>query len=195
MGPHSPEASGPSAARWLIREERLDDHDQVRRVQTAAFSHHGEQIAHLVDGLREDISRSSGLSLVATDADRVVGHVMFSQSLLDAPARLVPVQVLSPIGVLPELQRRGVGSSLIRTGLDMLNTRGVPLVFLEGSPSYYPRFGFKRGGDLNFRKPSLRIPDAAFQVALLDAYEPWMTGTLVYSQTFWDLDAVGLRET
>jgi putative acetyltransferase len=48
--------------------------------------------------------------------------------------------------------------------------------------------------DLGFRKPSLRIPDAGFQVRLLPAYELWMTGTLVYSQTFWDHDLVGLRD-
>jgi putative acetyltransferase len=45
-----------------------------------------------------------------------------------------------------------------------------------------------------FRKPSLRIPDDAFQVAALAAYEPWMTGTLVYSATFWVHDCVGLRD-
>ena len=43
-------------------------------------------------------------------------------------------------------------------------------------------------------KPSLRIPDEAFQVKVLQRYESWMTGTLVYSQTFWDLDLVGLRD-
>jgi putative acetyltransferase len=40
----------------------------------------------------------------------------------------------------------------------------------------------------------LRIPEAAFQVVKLPAYEPWMTGTLIYDHTFWDLDCVGLRE-
>jgi putative acetyltransferase len=71
---------------------------------------------------------------------------------------------------------------------------GIVVVFLEGSPDYYPRFGFVPGGTLGFRKPSLRIPDAAFQVATLPAYEPWMTGTLVYSEPFWRHDSVGLRD-
>jgi putative acetyltransferase len=31
-------------------------------------------------------------------------------------------------------------------------------------------------------------------VAALSTYEPWMTGTLVYSATFWDHDCVGLRD-
>jgi putative acetyltransferase len=48
--------------------------------------------------------------------------------------------------------------------------------------------------DLGFRKPSLRIPDDGFQVRLLEGYEPWMTGTLVYSPTFWEHDMVGLRK-
>jgi putative acetyltransferase len=75
-----------------------------------------------------------------------------------------------------------------------MTERCVPLVFLEGSPGYYPRFGFAPGGELGFRKPSLRIPDAAFQVVRLPAYQPWMTGTLVYAQVFWDHDLVGLRD-
>ena len=40
----------------------------------------------------------------------------------------------------------------------------------------------------------LRIPDAAFQVMRLPAYEPWMTGTLVYSEAFWRHDCVGRRD-
>lgn len=70
----------------------------------------------------------------------------------------------------------------------------MPLVFLEGAPDYYSRFGFEPGGELGFRNPSLRISDAAFQALRLPAYEPWMTGTLVYSEIFWRHDAVGLRD-
>ena len=76
----------------------------------------------------------------------------------------------------------------------MLAERGVPLVFLEGPPSYYARLGFEQAEPLGFRKPSLRIPDRAFQVFRLPAYEPEMTGTLVYAQIWWDHDAVGLRD-
>jgi putative acetyltransferase len=192
---HRSEDALNAGAACRIREERPDDHDQVRRVQNAAFAHHEGRVGDLVDALRERLSRSNGLSLVATDKDIVVGHAMYTRCLLDAPQRLVDVQVLSPVGVLPESQRLGIGSMLITTGLEMLNARGVPLVFLEGSPSYYSRFGFVAGSELDFVKPSLRIPDAGFQVKVLQSYESWMTGTLVYSQTFWDLDFVGLRTT
>ena len=72
--------------------------------------------------------------------------------------------------------------------------RSVPVVFLEGNPGYYSRLGFVGGAQQGFRKPSLRIPDAAFQAVRLPAHESWMTGTLVYSEPFWRLDAVGLRD-
>ena len=53
---------------------------------------------------------------------------------------------------------------------------------------------FERASGAGFRSPSLRIPDAAFQVARLPPWEAWMIGTLVYSETFWALDCVGLRD-
>jgi hypothetical protein len=76
----------------------------------------------------------------------------------------------------------------------MCDAYNVPLVFLEGDPRYYSRLGFDAAAGHGFRKPSLRIPDAGFQVARLDAYELWMTGTLVYADPFWECDVVGLRD-
>jgi putative acetyltransferase len=172
-----------------IRLER--DGDDVTEVHRVAFGDHGDKVAELVKALRRD--DPDLLSLVAEVGGEVVGNVMFTRSLLDAPPRLVDVLVLSPLAVLPEHQRTGVGRALIKRGLETADENGVPLVFLEGDPAYYSRSGFRAGGDLGFRKPSLRIPDAAFQVYPLTAYEPWMTGTLVYSATFWDYDSVGLR--
>lgn len=119
---------------------------------------------------------------------------MFTRSLRDAPRRLVDVQVLSPLAVTPAFHRRGVGSALVRHGLGIVAEQAAPLVFLEADPGYYARFGFTPGGDLGFRKPSLRIPDGAVQAVRLAEHEPWMTGTLVYAEPFWRHDAVGLRD-
>jgi putative acetyltransferase len=163
-------------------------------VHLAAFGDHGEMVANLVADLRETVAAGDGVSLVAEQAGEVVGHTMLTPSLLDAPRRLVPVQVLSPVGVLPGRQGHGVGSALIRRGLELMVERSVPVVFVEGPPGYYGRFGFAPGLAQGFRRPSLRIPDAAFQALRLPAHEPWMTGTLVYPDVFWRHDAVGLRE-
>ncbi|WP_189186789.1 GNAT family N-acetyltransferase [Streptomyces albiflavescens] len=177
-----------------FREEVPSDRESVRDIHMRAFGGHGLVVADLVDTLRDTITPTDGLSLVAEHDGQIVGHVMFTRSLLDAPRRLVEVQVLSPLAVMPEHHKRGVGSTLVRNGLKTLAERAVPLVFVEGDPGYYSRFGFAPGGAQGFRKPSLRIPDGAFQAIGLPEYKPWMTGTLVYAEPFWRHDAVGLRD-
>ncbi len=132
--------------------------------------------------------------MVAEDDRAVAGHVMFSRGLLDAPPRLVAVQILSPVGVRPPSEGKGIAGALIGRGLEILSQREVPAVFLEGDPGYYGRLGFVAATSLGFRKPSLRIPDAGFQVVTLPAYESWMTGTVVYPEAFWRHDLVGVRD-
>lgn len=175
-----------------LRPDSPADEDEIRAVVVSAFGR--PVVGELVDRLRASSDWISGLSFVAEREGRIVGHVLFSRSLLDAPQRLVEVLVLSPLSVIPGEQGKGVGSALVEHGLEMVRARQEPLVFLEGSPTYYARFGFKAAGPLGFRRPSLRIPEPAFQVVSLPGYEAWMTGTLVYSRVFWDLDCVGLRD-
>ena len=172
-----------------LRPERPVDRSAVRELHLAAFGDHGRSVADLVDDLRPTAS----VSLVAHADAVVVGHVLFSPGLLDTPRELVPVQTLSPLAVHPARQRGGIGAALVRAGLDLLADRGVPVVFLEGDPGYYARLGFRVAGPLGFRRPSSRIPEQAFQAALLPTHEPWMTGTFVYPDVFWRHDAVGLR--
>ncbi|MEU8135459.1 GNAT family N-acetyltransferase [Streptodolium elevatio] len=177
----------------VIREETGDDHRDVRDVHRRAFGG-DERIPGLVEALRVAEAALAPMSFVAVVDDRIVGHVLLSATRLDAPRRIVDVLSLSPLGVAPEFQRQGVGTQLIAHALEAADNQGVPLVFLEGSPQYYGTRGFERAGAVGFRSPSLRIPDAAFQVARLSAHEPWMTGTFVYSEAFWAFDCVGLRD-
>ncbi|WP_328545342.1 N-acetyltransferase [Streptomyces europaeiscabiei] len=177
----------------MIRRETADDHRAVREVHTRAFGD-GERIPGLVEALRVTEAAPPPMSFVATVDDRVVGHVLLSGARLDAPRRIVDVLSLSPLGVLPEFQRQCIGTRLVAHALAAADSQGVPLVFLEGSPHYYGARGFEGAGAAGFRSPSLRIPEAAFQVARLSAHEPWMTGTFVYSEVFWAFDCVGLRD-
>jgi len=179
--------------RVRIRTERPDDHPAVDALHVAVFA--GDpRITPLVADLRSRPANLPPRGYVATDdAGAVVGHVLLSAGRLDAPARLVDVHVLSPLGVRPDHQRQGIGTVLVAHAVSEADRAGVPLLFLEGDPGYYRERGFAPAGPLGFRSPSLRIPEPAFQVVRLAAYEPWMTGTLVYSEPFWARDCVGLR--
>lgn len=176
-----------------IRPERRGEQAAIRDVVSRAFVDE-PVVADLVDALRDSSAWIDGLSFVAGHGGSVVGHLLVTGALLDAPRSLVDVLVLSPLAVAPDIQRRGVGSQLVRHCLDVVAARPEPAIFLEGSPDYYARFGFEPAVEHGFRRPSLRIPKPAFQVKLLPAYERWMTGTLVYAEPFWRFDCVGLRE-
>jgi putative acetyltransferase len=145
-----------------VRHERTEDHEAVREVHTRAFGD-GERVPRLVDALRAAQTPLAPLSLVAILGERVVGHVMLSACRLDALPRLVDVLTLSPLGVLPEFQRQGIGTQLVTHALAGADSRGIPLVFLEGSPRYYGKRGFADATTLDFRPPTLRYPPGAFR--------------------------------
>jgi putative acetyltransferase len=124
-----------------VRFERAHDRGDVRRVYLDAFGEYGEVVASLLDDLRT----GDELSLVAEEEDAIVGHAMFTPSLLDAPRRLVAVEVLSPVGVVHRRQKQGVGSALVRRGLELLVERGVPVVFVRGPAGLLLAIRFRTG--------------------------------------------------
>jgi putative acetyltransferase len=88
------------------------------------------------------------LSLVAEVDGNIVGHVAFSPVSINN--EFVDWYGLGPVSVIPELQKQGIGSKLIREGLSLLKERGAKGCVLEGSPKYYQRFGFKSYPDLTY---------------------------------------------
>jgi putative acetyltransferase len=131
-------------------------------------------------------------SLVAEEQGAVVGHVQLNRCWVDARERLVEVAVLSPLATDPAHQGRGVGTALVSAALEAARRVREPAVFLEGDPAFYASRGFAPAASLGFDRPSPRIPEPAFQVALFDDQLP--RGPVVYCQTFWTEDCVGLRD-
>lgn len=176
-----------------VREMRPDEWAEAQAVCIAAFDEDG--IDKLLTTLRCSWGWEDSLAFVAIVGDEVAGLVIYTPSFVDAPDRVVPVLVLSPLGVRRDLHGHGIGSSLVRESLAVLaRTRPEAAVFLEGSPGFYPRLGFRPASTMGFSAPSTRIPEAACMVVPLPSYEPSVRGALVYADAFWRADAVGLRE-
>ena len=146
----------------VIREEREGDIVAIYRVNELAFGQPGE--AALVDQLREDGLHA--LSLVALLDGEVVGHILFSPVEISDEG-LVWVSVgLGPMAVLPDHQRKGIGTLLIQRGLKELKKIGFMSVVVLGHPEYYPKFGFVTASKHGLRC-KWEVPDEAWMVCEL----------------------------
>lgn len=121
-----------------IRSERPEDYEAIREVHRRAFPTGLE--ARLVDRLRED--GAVLVSLAAFQEARLVGHILFSRLRIETESGAMPAAALAPVAVIPEEQRRGIGSALVRKGLESCRERGESIVVVLGDPDYYRRFGF-----------------------------------------------------
>ena len=149
----------------IIRAERPEDVAAIQVINERAFGRREE--GDIVDRLRE--SCPDFISLVAGPPDGgVVGAILFTPAVLESPDRRIDGMLLGPLAVLPERQRQGIGSALMRRGLDLLRERGCPFVVLVGHPEYYPRFGFERASAHGLVSPWDGVPDEAWMACILD---------------------------
>jgi len=147
----------------LIRAEKESDRDAVFAVNLSAFETPAE--ATLVDVLREQAQPV--LSLVAEKNGNVVGHIMFSPvSLSENPD--LKVMGLAPMAVAPEHQRKGIGSALVRAGLEQCRQLGFVAVVVLGHPEYYPRFGFSPSSRFGIDS-EYEVPEEVFMAVELES--------------------------
>ena len=174
-----------------IREAVAADLEDVLAVERAAFGEDEE--AELTRALLDDPSAQPAVSLLAFENERAVGHVLFTAARLvtsgsqttevsedsENPGRLetVSVALLAPLAVVPTMQKKGIGTSLIESGFDRLKSTGVNLVFVLGSPEYYPRCGFRPAGTLGFEAPYV-LPEKWTDAWMVRALTPDLIGTI-----------------
>ena len=160
-----------------IREERPDDVAAVRNLNRRAFGQ--DQESNIVDALRAN--GAALLSLVATLDDRVVGHIMYSPLTIGGN---VTGAALGPMAVLPEHQRQGIGSKLVKVGNQKLKDAGYPFIIVVGHADYYPRFGFKRANEHGITC-EWDLPDDVFMLLVLDqAKMESVSGLATYRHEF-----------
>jgi putative acetyltransferase len=137
-----------------IRPSIESERNEILNVQEQAFGKvKGPVIAKLVNDLLNDETAMPILSLVAVANDKLVGHILFTKAVITKTVNLISAQILAPLAILPDEQKKGIGEELINEGLRLLKESGTELVFVLGHPTYYPRCGFIPAGAQGFEAP------------------------------------------
>lgn len=163
----------------LVRAEEERDRAAVRAVNAAAFGRSEE--ADLVAALRAQVP--GAISLVADEGGAVVGHILFTPVTLGDRADL-SIMGLAPMAVAPERQRSGVGSALVRAGLERCRQEGYGAVVVLGHPAYYPRFGFVPAERWHIRPPFQVPADHYMALELVPGALASVSGTVRYAPPF-----------
>lgn len=163
-----------------IRKETPEDITVIRQVNEQAFGRAGE--ADIVDALRR--RGVVTLSLVAEQDGQIVGHILFSPVTVQSGKSSFKAVALGPMAVLPSHQRLGIGSQLVRAGLEECKKMGQFIVIVLGHPGFYPRFGFKPSRPFGIRLEK-KVPDEAFMlVELTEGALHGRGGIVIYPDEF-----------
>jgi putative acetyltransferase len=155
-----------------IRNETPEDIGAIRTVIERAFA--GTDEAILVDNLRA--AGKATISLVATEDDKVIGHILFSPVIIESGNHDASSEIaetahvgigLAPLAVLPEYQNRGIGILLTNAGLEACRDARFSYAVVLGHPHYYPRFGFVPSVRFNLRS-EFAVADEVFMALELE---------------------------
>jgi putative acetyltransferase len=165
----------------IIRREKKEDFKSIYEIHVKAFKQKDE--SKLVERIRSSKNFIPELSLVAEENGKILGHILFSKIKIIGEEEYESL-ALAPMAVLPELQRRGIGSKLIKEGLNKARELGFNSVIVLGHKDYYPRFGFERASKWNIKCP-FEVPDEAFMaIELIDGALAEKAGIVEYPEEF-----------
>ncbi|MBN1572176.1 MAG: N-acetyltransferase [Deltaproteobacteria bacterium] len=165
-----------------IRSETADDQKSIYDLHLSAFGRRVEP--ELVGKIRSKENFIPELSLVAVNENKILGHLLFSIITIESEGKEIPVLALSVISVLPEYQKKGIGTKLIKRGLEKCRRLGHNVIIVIGHPSYYPRFGFVPASGYGLSVP-FEAPDEAVMAAeLAHGALNGISGTIQYPPEF-----------
>jgi putative acetyltransferase len=125
-----------------IRVATRDDAEAVRGVHLSAFPQgEGDIVSRLAVDLLFEETAPPVVSLVSEADDIVVGHVALSPVWMCNTRELLGY-ILAPLAVSPGYQKCGIGSQLIRSGIERLSETASDILLVYGDPKFYGRFGF-----------------------------------------------------
>lgn len=167
----------------IIRQETPADIAAIHAVNEQAFDGRNAE-AGLVDAIRKSENFIPKLSLVTEENGQILGHILFSRIHIETVSGPVPAIALAPMAVLPQYQKRGIGSALVKRGLDECRNLGHATVIVLGHPAYYPRFGFSAVLAKSLECPFGNCGDAWMALELIPNALQDVHGKVVYPPAF-----------
>ena len=162
-----------------IRPETDVDLSAIYDLNVSAFETSAE--ADLINALRQQVIKH--ISLVAETADEIVGHIMFSPvDLTDDSSALI--MGLAPMAVKAEFRNHGIGSALVKSGIEACREVNAGAIVVLGHPDYYPRFGFKPASKFDL-SCEYDVPDDVFMaMEIVPGYLSEKSGVIRYHEVF-----------
>lgn len=155
-----------------IRQETPADHQIVENLTREAFWNlnvPGCDEHYLVHIMRSHPDFVTELDFVAEVDGKIVGNIMFTKShVIDEFDRELDTLTFGPLSVLPEYQRKGVGTALINHARNLLIQRGCPAVIIYGDIHNYSKHGFMSSRDFIITNAQGRYPFGLLVMELKD---------------------------
>ena len=130
----------------IIRRETESERREVENLTREAFWNvyrPGCTEHYVLHCFRDRSDFVPELDLVMEKDGRLIGHVMYVRSYIDADdGRSVPIMTFGPISIAPEYKRRGYGSVLLRRSMDMAREMGAGALAITGNIGFYGKSGF-----------------------------------------------------
>lgn len=146
----------------IIRRENENDHRIVEELTREAFWNlyvPGCDEHYLANILRNHPDFIPELDFVAVVDDKIVGNIMYTKSFVaDEKNNRINTLTFGPLCVLPEFQRKGIGSSLINHTKDIAVRNNSKAIIILGSPHNYCKHGFKNSIDFNIGNAQGKFP-------------------------------------
>lgn len=131
---------------YTIRLERNDEHREVENLVREAFWNvyrPGCSEHYVIHVLRDDPAFVKELDFVMEQDGRLIGQNMFMKTIIEADdGREIPILTMGPIGITPELKRKGYGKKLLDYCLQQAADMGFGAVLFEGNIGFYGKCGF-----------------------------------------------------
>lgn len=170
-----------------IRSEKVSDIAHINDIIRQAFQQENE--VSLVNQLRDQGALLFSLVAEHTQTKTLLGHLSLSLVSIQNKNSNKSWQALglAPISVIPEFQKQGIGSALIRFWFQEYADDFYNAVVLLGDPSYYQRFGFVKASDFNLTWSGGDFKEA-FQVKeIKEGFLKKVSGVVYYHEAFNDL--------